>query len=225
MKKFWVLFALLIGPLLFYLLILQIKQEFKRLPVLNKEVTEISAIDSIQTIQFKNHINIVGFIGNNALNHKTSMMNINEKIYKRFYKFHDFQLVLFVTKGSEDKVEAFKKKIALYTNLKQWKFVFLTKEKIQKLFHSFKSKTTLQADNYSANFFIVDKDGFQRGRDDDEDTKDFILYSYNSESVSTIHKKMVDDVKVLLAEYRLALKRNKKKEHFINPYKKKTNEK
>lgn len=213
------LFALLIGPLLFYLLILQVEQKFKTLPVLHKEVMEINQIDNTQTITFKNHISIVGFIGENALNHKTSMTNVNEKIYKRFYNFDNFQMVIIATKGSETLVEEFKKKIAFSTNLKNWKFVFLTPSQIQKLYASFKSSFPLQKDHYSPYFFIVDKDGFQRGRDDDEDAKDFYLYHYNAESVSTVHKKMVDDVKVLLAEYRLALKRNKKKEHFKNPFK------
>ena len=34
------------------------------------------------------------------------------------------------------------------------------------------------------------------------------LYGYNTSSVAEINKKMTDDVKVILAEYRLALKKN-----------------
>ena len=33
---------------------------------------------------------------------------------------------------------------------------------------------------------------------------------YNAESVATVHQEMVDDVKVVMAEYRLALKKNKR---------------
>ena len=33
------------------------------------------------------------------------------------------------------------------------------------------------------------------------------LYGYNAESVAEINNKMEDDVKVILAEYRLALKK------------------
>ena len=34
------------------------------------------------------------------------------------------------------------------------------------------------------------------------------MFGYNSSSVAEINNKMVDDVKVILAEYRLALKKN-----------------
>ena len=52
--------------------------------------------------------------------------------------------------------------------------------------------------------FIIDRDGKLRGRDDNEDTK----YGYDSRSVADINNNMVDDVKVILAEYRMALKKN-----------------
>ena len=45
-----------------------------------------------------------------------------------------------------------------------------------------------------------------RGRDDDDDIGK--LYGFNAESVAEINNKMVDDVKIILAEYRLALKKN-----------------
>ncbi len=43
-----------------------------------------------------------------------------------------------------------------------------------------------------------------RGRNDDEDSG--TLYGFDARSVAQINKKMIDDVKVILAEYRLALK-------------------
>ena len=54
--------------------------------------------------------------------------------------------------------------------------------------------------------FIVDRDLNLRGRDDDEDIG--VLYGFDSQSVAEINNKMVDDVKIILAEYRLALKKN-----------------
>jgi hypothetical protein len=45
-----------------------------------------------------------------------------------------------------------------------------------------------------------------RGRDDDEEVG--TLFGYNTSSVAELNKKMTDDVKVILAEYRLALKKN-----------------
>ena len=52
--------------------------------------------------------------------------------------------------------------------------------------------------------FIIDKDSNLRGRNDDE--KEGTLYGFDARSVAQINKKMIDDVKVILAEYRLALK-------------------
>ncbi|MCK5678271.1 MAG: hypothetical protein KAH72_07320, partial [Flavobacteriaceae bacterium] len=62
------------------------------------------------------------------------------------------------------------------------------------------------------NAFIIDREMNLRGRNDDEDIPDGFLYGYNAESVAAIHQKMVDDVKVVIAEYRLSLKKNKKQD-------------
>ena len=49
--------------------------------------------------------------------------------------------------------------------------------------------------------FIIDKNGDLRGRDDNK------MLRYDARSVADINNNMVDDVKVILAEYRLALKK------------------
>ena len=54
--------------------------------------------------------------------------------------------------------------------------------------------------------FIIDKDKNVRGREDDED--EGVKYGYNTTSVAELNNKMEDDVKIILAEYRLALKKN-----------------
>ena len=46
-----------------------------------------------------------------------------------------------------------------------------------------------------------------RGRDDDEDVQ--LLYGFNAADYAEINNKMSDDIKVVLAEYRLALKKYK----------------
>ena len=54
--------------------------------------------------------------------------------------------------------------------------------------------------------FIIDKDRNLRGRDDDED--EGVKYGFKATSVAELNNKMEDDVKIILAEYRLALKKN-----------------
>ena len=59
--------------------------------------------------------------------------------------------------------------------------------------------------------FIIDKDRSLRGRDDDDDVG--LLYGFDSSDYSEVNNKMSDDVRVILAEYRLALKKyNSKRE-------------
>jgi len=217
-KKFWLLFALMIGPLLFYLFILKSSAQFRFLPVLNKNIVDINKYNS-DSISFKNHINVVLFLGDDLLHKKTNALNLNEKIYKRFYKFNDFQFVVILPKGSEDKAEKLKKELGFNTDISHWKFIFLDKNDIAKIYASFKTPYKMDANSYVREAFIIDKNAYLRGRNDDEDSLNGILYGYNAESISTIHKKMVNDVKVLLAEYRLALKKNKKNEVFKNPFK------
>ena len=69
-------------------------------------------------------------------------------------------------------------------------------------------KTDLSLDENLATpyVFIIDKDRNLRGRtnDEDEGTK----FGFNATSVAELNNKMEDDVKIILAEYRLALKKN-----------------
>ena len=218
-KKFWLLVALLIGPLVFYLLILTGKNEFRRLPVLQKNVIDISVIEPSQQVAFKERINIVCFFGKELLQHKTNALNLNEKIYKHFNGFKDFQFVIILPEGTQEDAKELQSDLEFNTDISNWKFVYTSTENIQLIFNSFKTNLSLDQNSYIAQAFIVDKAVSLRGRNKDEDIHDGMLYGYNSETVSEIHQKMIDDVKILLAEYRLALKKNKKKEVFTNPYK------
>jgi hypothetical protein len=218
-KKNWLLFSLMIGPLLFYLFIIKSSAQFRFLPVLNKNIEDISQYNS-DSVAFKNNISVVLFLGQDLLHKKTNALNLNEKIYKRFFKFDNFQFVVILPKGTKNKAEKLKKELSFNTDVSKWKFVYLEPSDIKKIFYSFNTNFIIDKNLYVKEAFIVDKNAFLRGRNNDEDSDNGILYGYNAERVSIIHKKMVDDVKVLLAEYRLALKKNKKKESFKNPYKK-----
>ncbi|MEE9348895.1 MAG: hypothetical protein V3U80_02485 [Flavobacteriaceae bacterium] len=219
MKKFWLLFALLIGPLLLYLMVSTGKNKFRYLPILQQNVVDIKTLEPKQNIQFKDKITILCFFGEDLLIHKTNALNLNEKIYKRNLEFVDFQFVIVLPNGSEENTEVLKKELAFTTDIRNWKFVFTSKESLQLLFNSLQTNLVLDEKLYSSKAFIIDKDGYLRGRNKDEDIPNGLLYGYNTEVVSEIHQKMIDDVKILLAEYRLALKKNKKKSVFKNPYK------
>ena len=77
---------------------------------------------------------------------------------------------------------------------------------IKELFNSLKSNIDLDEELFTPNVFIIDKDLKLRGRTNDED--EGVKYGFDTSSVAELNNKMVDDVKIILAEYRLALKKN-----------------
>ena len=205
-KKFIVLFALFIVPLLFYIFLSMGINNFAKLPVVTKNVIDISSISKKH--QFDRKISVVTFLGNNIDIAKSEMFNLNEKIYKPFYDFNDFQLIVIAPKGTEDEVAKFQKKIADFTNMIKWNFVFADEVEIKVLYDSFKTNQSLDNNLHSSKAFIIDKNVNLRGRVDDKDSADGKLFGYNMTSVAELKNKMNDDVKVVLAEYRLALKKN-----------------
>jgi len=137
-------------------------------------------------------------------------LNLNQKIYKRFYQFKDFHFVMVVKQGYQVQVEELKEelKAGVGTDLIKWRFVFGNDDQIASLFNSLKTPLQL-SNNYSSPYvFIIDKELNLRGRDDDEDGG--TLYGFNAQSVAEINNKMVDDIKVILAEYRRAWKKYNK---------------
>ena len=204
MKKVLVLVVLFILPLVAYLFFASGVNNFGKLPVLTEEVTDISVINATYT--FKEKITILGFLGNDIAYIKGNLFNLNQKIYKRFYEFNDFQMIMLVPFGEEDKIKSLQKELGELANPHKWNFVFGNPNQIQELFSSLKTDLSLNKSLGTPNVFIIDKESKLRGRDDDEDQK--IKYGFNTISVADLNNKMEDDVKIILAEYRLALKKN-----------------
>jgi cytochrome oxidase Cu insertion factor (SCO1/SenC/PrrC family) len=212
MKKFWVLFGLFILPLVFYIFLLTGTNNFAKLPVLTEKVSDVSHLSSQDgdTISLQGKINILCFFGDDLQKVKNNALNLNEKIYKHFYKFKDFQFVVVLPNGTEDQAKNLKKELGVITDMQKWRFMYGTPAEISELFDSLKTTYRLNSNSYSPYAFIIDKNMDLRGRTSDEDSVESLMYGYNAETVAPIHKKMVDDVKVLVAEYRLALKKNKR---------------
>jgi len=206
-----ILSILFFGPLIFYLFLLTGTNNFAKLPVLTNNVDDVVDFRSENSVSLQKRISILCFFGEDLLQHKTNALNLNEKIYKHFYGFKDFQFVVVLPKGSEEKAKQLKKELGATTNVDKWNFIFGTKNEVQNMFESLKTTYNLNENLYTPYAFIIDREMNLRGRNDDEDLIDGMLYGYNAESVATVHQEMVDDVKVVLAEYRLALKKNKRK--------------
>ena len=204
MKKTFVLIVLFVLPIVAYLFFASGVNNFGRLPVLTENVEELNFS---KEVRFKDKISVLGFLGTNVDSRKGNAFNLNQKIYKRFHEFNDFQFVMVVPIGTEDKVDEIKKELATLSEIDKWNFVFATQEDIKNLYSSLKTDIQLDDKLGTPYVFIIDKDFKLRGRtkDEDEDTK----YGFNSNSVADLNNKMIDDVKIVLAEYRLALKKNK----------------
>ena len=211
-KKIWVLIVLFIAPLVFYIFLLTGTNNFAKLPALTETISDVSNFktkDSV-VISLKDKISILCFLGSDLQTVKNNALNLNEKIYKHFYKFRDFQFVVVLPEGTQQEALQLNKELGAITDMQKWNYVFGAPADITDLFDSLKTSHQLSANSYSPFAFIIDKDMQLRGRKNDEDSDNGISYGYNAETVAPIHNKMVDDVKVLIAEYRLALKKNKR---------------
>lgn len=203
MRKYIVLTILFVLPLVVYLFFASGINHFAQLPVLTNNVADVS--DYSQE-SFKNKITILGFFGNNLQSKHGDALNLNQKIYKRFYLFKDFQFLMVQPKGTDSLVLNLKNdlKTGTDTDLINWKFITLENDELISLFNSLNTNISLDLNFGTPYVFIIDRDSNLRGRDDD----DGIKYGYDSRSVADINNNMLDDVKVILAEYRMALKKN-----------------
>ena len=73
-----------------------------------------------------------------------------------------------------------------------------------------KTENKLDTSLYSNRVYLLDKELNLRGRDQQGDDENQIMYGYNIESVAELNNKMEDDIKVLLYEYRAAFKNKNK---------------
>ena len=209
LKKYLILGFLFFFPIFVYVFLSTGINNFAKLPVLTETVMDIENIEgNIANISFKNKISVVAFWGGDVNNKKSEALNLNQKIYKRFYEFQDFQFVLLHDKSDNEAIEDLKSDLVsgVGTDLKNWNFIPTTQSNIKMIFDSFKTNIELDNSFSTPYVFIVDRNLSLRGRDDDEDIG--MLFGFNSQSVAEINNKMVDDVKIILAEYRLALKKN-----------------
>ena len=200
MKKYIVLSVLFVLPLVVYLFFASGVNNFAKLPIVTNTVVDVAEFSDEQ---FKDKITILGFLGNDVSLKKGSALNLNQKIYKRFHGFEDFQFLMVQPQGTEKECQQLVDELSRSTQVDTtgWKFVFLDPVQIQLVFDRLNTPLSLDENLGSPYVFIIDKGVALRGRDDNDNV------GYDARSVADIHNNMVDDVKVILAEYRLALKK------------------
>jgi hypothetical protein len=206
-KKRFVLIALFVFPLLFFLILSTGINNFKKLPTLTNTVSLDVLEDSIP---LSDHVTVLCFLGNDVATKKGGFFNLNQKIYKEFYGYRPFQIIAVYPKSSKDDVDKLKSDLGAFTDMSKWNFFAMEKETIKKLHQNLKTKKILDTSLYSKQVYLLDKELNLRGRDQEGDDESQIMYGYNIESVAELNNKMEDDIKVLLYEYRAAFKNKNK---------------
>ena len=209
MKKFFVIFVLFALPLVAYLFFASGVNNFGRLPVLTAELYPLEEFESPEgeEFSFQDNISILTFPGNDPESYLTNAYHLAEKIYEPYHEFKDFYFVSVLPEGTEAEIAQLKQKLSEVVDLKKWRFVTGTEDQVNQLFSSLGSNLELENDLSTPNAFIIDKNGKLRGRDEDDDGSE--LYGYDSGAIGILNNQMNDDVKVILAEYRLELKKYK----------------
>ena len=203
-KKSFVLGVLFILPLVAYLFFASGVNNFGILPTLTPHISELT--ENPKQLTLKNKISILGFLGDDLDKRQVNMFNLNQKIYKRFSEFKDFQFVMILPLGTEQQVSVIMKDLSAIGEVSGWNFIYLTPAEISAYFSTLKTPLQLDAKLGLDEVFIIDKSLSLRGRDADSETQ--ATYGYNATQVSELTNTMIDDVKIILAEYRMALKKN-----------------
>jgi hypothetical protein len=207
--KYFVLIVLFALPLVAYLFFLQGKHHFDTLPVLTQEVSELSKFKTLEGkyLRLKDSVTIITFLGENPYKRLGYISNLNEKIYKEFHEFDTFQLISILPEKGRDDIVSIKNQMQETTNITDWHFITGNPEDITAMFKSLKTDLKLNGDLSSDYAFIIDKNKALRGRDDDPD--ETMVYGYDTSSIASLNKIMVDDIRIMLAEYRFAFKKNR----------------
>ena len=209
MKKFIVLGVLFALPIVAYLFFASGKNNFAKLPILTEKVQDVAAFESLDgsTVSFDSKISVVAFYGDNLDDIRGNTFNLDQKILDKYYGFKDFQFVIVLPNSAKAQVVEFVADFNDISKSDEWQFVFTSTDKLKTVFKSFRTDLRLTEGGFTPYVFIVDKEMNLRGRNDEDGLGS--LYGYDSGSVAELNNKMNDDIKVILAEYRLALKKYK----------------
>ena len=133
-KKTFVLGVLFVLPLVAYLFFASGVNNFGRLPIMTSAVEELPENEA--AVVLANKISIVGYLGSDLSQRQVNMFNLNQKIYKRFSEFKDFQMLMVLPKGAEDQLAKVMQELSAIGEVEAWRFIFLTTEQIQTHFES-----------------------------------------------------------------------------------------
>jgi len=206
MKKNIVLFVLFVLPIVAYLFFASGVNSFTKLPTITPKIADFGNWKSLngKKVSLDKKITVLGFSGSDILDHRGNYFNLNEKIYKRYNGFEDLQFVVLCPLGTEDQAQKVVDALKPFTNVSGWNFVFASPEEIQTFYNQLHLQGKLDSKLGTSNVYIVDKERNLRGRKDNKEYKE----GYDTFHPSELSNEMLDDFKIILYEYRAALKKN-----------------
>jgi hypothetical protein len=206
MKKNIVLFVLFVLPIVAYLFFASGVNSFTKLPVITTKIADFGNWKSLdgKKVSLDKKITVLGFSGSQILNNRGNYFNLNEKIYKRYNGFEDLQFVVVCPLGTENEAQKVLDALRPFTDVKGWNFIFASPEEIKTFYSQLKLKGKLDENLGTSSVYIVDKERNLRGRKDEKEYKE----GYDTFHPSELSNEMLDDFKIILYEYRAALKKN-----------------
>lgn len=210
MKKVGLFIALFAIPILAYLFFSTGVNIFRTLPITNENVPELPANWTTadgERIQMKDKITVLGFIGDLTFENKSNMTNVSQEIYQKNKRYMDLQVVYVVPENLKADVDDYLETLSRTTELPSWHYLFATPEEITQYYTQLNLDISLQESN-TPYVFIIDKDLRLRSRMEEIERQQSLHGYLTSEPIEILHNEMEDDLKVVLAEYRLATKKN-----------------
>ena len=106
-------------PMLFYIFLISGTNNFSKLAIVTPQVNDITAFKTSdnKSLSLKGKISVVCFLGKDLLSRKTNALNLNEKIYKHFYQYKNFQMIALLPQGVATDVALLKNELGYTTNL------------------------------------------------------------------------------------------------------------
>lgn len=229
-KKYILLFAILLLPTLLYLLYVYGKgeQDFAHLPFVTYTDTNGEQLkrkapafgfvnqdgETITDQNLDGKIYLVDFFFTSCPSICPIMTANMMKIQKRFEGFPEFELVSFTVDPNRDNPERLKEYAKdRMIDTEKWNFLTGEQDSLYRVAYQYLSSAMEDslADGgflHTEYFVLVDKEGNLRSRDDEQGN---IIGVYDGTSAQHT-RDLIDDIKVLIAEYKMELKANKKEE-------------
>ena len=208
-KKYLVLGILFVLPITVYLFFASGVNQFAKLPKLSEKPIFINTLvdQNGRDLTTIDKITILGFLGQDVLNHKAEVFNLAHKIYKKNYQFEDFQMLFLATRDQDSAVIALKQEFAQIADTVNFRVALTNLDSITEIHQQLNTPHPLDELGASSYVYIIDKESQLRGREQSQYQE--FGWGYNAANYAIINNEMNDDIKIILAEYRLALKKYK----------------